>query len=106
MKVGDILICWEKTYITIDIVIDIIDDRIYTNYYMYSIEHDYFRWIEYVHIPLDANRCRIEEFNVEIIKKYFKDSSDITPIYKQLLKDFFDKYKIEGRKYKLNNGLD
>lgn len=100
MEIGDIIITWsfdsiDVDYISIDKVIDIIDNLIYTNYYCYTIGNSEYGWYSNNEVPIHAHIVDIENFNISMIKGYEKQ-------FKKLLKGFFQKYKIEGRNYKLN----
>lgn len=105
MKIGDCLICWNDQFVSIDKVIDIYVvkniNEIDTNYLLNRNKKNY--WREGI---LDFNA-----YNVIHLKDYL-ENPDKYPYLKSkkqeinsLLKDFFKKYKKDGRKIKLNKLL-
>jgi hypothetical protein len=101
-KIGDNLIIWnfEETticipFLSIDKIISY--DKIFQSNYIMVFE-DKLKWEKDDDIPEECNMCYLED--------YLNNTSNYPQLkYKEeelklLIKEFFNKYKVEGRKYK------
>jgi hypothetical protein len=112
MEVGDLLINWNfendsdhKKFISIDKLTKyntLRDDTIkfQSEFYLYNLITE-----EYVSNSgtIEGNMCYLEDYlnnpsNYPSLLEHKK-------IIKELIKEFFDKYKVEGRKFKLNRSI-
>lgn len=101
-KLGDILICWRleddsiENFISIDKIISTSHECFKSKYYICTIFNKNFKWGESFLSIYDYKHCKLEDY-----KKY-KELRIYDKIIKELKKEFFKEYKIDGRKIKLN----
>ena len=98
MRIGDIIVCWDERYISIDKIVDIDCGEFFTAYQIFkTYEYD---WSDYSRVPAFCEKCKYEDFDISLIKGGFYEKE-----YNKLVKKFFKKFKVDARKIKLEKLL-